>query len=419
MNIAIIGAGISGLTAAHYLHEAHAVTVFEANPYAGGHTDTHHVQLEGRTVAVDTGFIVFNERNYPNFTALLRELGIRWQSSDMSFSVVNEQSGVTYGAATLGRLFAQRRNLIRLPFYKMLWDILRFYREAPALLETQDDTLTLGDYLRRNGYGDTFIQDHILPMASALWSAPAELVEQFPARYFVAFMHNHRMLQVNDRPQWCTLIGGSNQYVQAISARLGNRLRLGTPVLGVRREPGRVVIRTAARGEESFDAVVFACHSDQALRLLQDPSSAEQGVLGAIPYQRNIATLHSDVRLLPPERAAWSSWNARIPRHSNGQCNVSYWMNLLQNIQCRTPLIVTLNAEDQIDRSKVWAEREYHHPVYTRESLAAQQRRSEINGVNRSWFCGAYWGWGFHEDGVRSALDVVSALQDQRQEVAA
>ncbi len=410
MRIAIVGTGIAGLSSAWYLHRQHQVTVFEAGNRAGGHTDTHEIEVEGRRVAVDSGFIVFNEHNYPRFTRLLRELGVSWENTDMSFSAVNERTGLEYGAAGLGRLFAQRRNLINPAFYRMLWDIRRFYREAPELIGTDDDDLTLGDYLHINNYSREFIGDHILPMACALWSATPAAIQRFPARYFVSFMANHRMLQVDGRPQWRVVSGGSSRYVQAILAALGDRVRLSTPVLGVRRGKDGVTIRSATHGSETFDAVVLACHSDQALALLDDPSRAEKAVLGAMGFQENVATLHCDVRQMPSQRAAWSSWNARIPLSGAARCTVSYWMNLLQNIPIKTPLIVSLNAAERIDRSKVFAERIYHHPVYTPESLAAQKRRSDINGVNRTWYCGAYWGWGFHEDGVKSALDVVEGM---------
>jgi predicted NAD/FAD-binding protein len=410
MKIAIIGAGIAGLTSAYYLGKQHQVTVFEANNYAGGHTDTHHVEINGEILAVDSGFIVFNEHNYPGFTRLLNELGVVWENTDMSFSAVNERTGLEYGAAGFNRLFAQRRNLLNPAFYSMLWEISRFYREAPALLVSDDDTLTLGDYLHNNRYSREFIEDHIMPMACALWSGSPTTIRSFPARYFVAFMQNHRMLQINDRPQWRVVKGGSNQYVKVILKKLGSSVRLSCPVQGIQREPGGARITTARYGMERFDAVVLACHSDQALALLKDASPAESNILGAIPFQENIATLHSDVSQMPRHRAAWSSWNARIPVGGAERCTVSYWMNLLQNLPCKTPLIVSLNAGERIDRSKVLTERVYHHPVYTPRSLAAQKRRGEINGVNHTWFCGAYWGWGFHEDGVNSALSVVAGI---------
>ncbi len=412
MKIAIVGAGVSGLTAAYYLHKQHETTLFEANPYAGGHTDTHTIRIGRQVLAVDSGFIVFNEHNYPNFTRMLRELQVDWQDSDMSFSAVNEKTGMEYGADGLERLLAQRRNIVNPSFYRMLWDLFRFYREAPAVLSSAESNQSLGEYLAAHKYGQAFIENHIVPMACALWSASAETIEALPIGYFVAFMNNHRMLQVNGRPQWKVVKGGSNQYVKRILAQLGDRIRVNMPVRSVTREAGRAVVATDQFGKEEFDAVVFACHSDQALRLLNDPSPAEKQVLGAIPYQENHITLHSDPAMMPRHRQAWASWNARIPKNSTARCSVSYWMNNLQNLDTDTPLIVSLNGQGQIDPEKIWAERVYQHPVYTKETIAAQHARGSINGVNNSYFCGAYWGWGFHEDGVKSALDCVQLIEN-------
>lgn len=412
MKIAVVGAGVSGLTCAYRLADQHEVRVFEAADYAGGHTDTHQLTLDGTEFAVDSGFIVFNEHNYPNFTAMLRELGVSWINTDMSFSVSNELSGLEYGATGLARLFAQRRNLLSPRFYRMLGDIRRFYKEAPALLEQADENLTLGEYLQQEAYSQTFIHDHILPMACALWSAAPETIEAFPARYFVSFMANHRMLQITGRPQWLTVKGGSNRYVQAIASRLGKRLRTGCPVERVERHAAGAVVHTARYGAEHFDRVIFACHSDQALGLIDKPTPEEVQVLGAIPYQENTATVHTDTRLLPKTRGSWASWNAWIPRDGADRCTVSYWMNCLQDLPVEKPIVVSLNARHRVADDQVLVERVYHHPVYTRETLIAQKRRLEICGHNHSYFCGAYWGWGFHEDGVRSALDVVERLEE-------
>ncbi|OZG75323.1 dehydrogenase [Hahella sp. CCB-MM4] len=442
MKVAIIGGGISGLTAAYYLSRdagldraagfnggtgkpssAHDVTLFEANGYIGGHTDTHTLQIDEQTVSVDSGFIVFNEQNYPHFTEMLRSLDVSWQDSNMSFSAVNERTGMEYGAEGLERLFAQRRNLVNPSFYRMLWDLLRFYREAPVMLEEGDRDVTLGRYLRQQKYSRVFIENHIFPMACALWSASAEMIEDFPLHYFVSFMHNHRMLQLSGRPQWKTVKGGSARYVSALLQHFPGQVRTYCPVQSVNRTAAGVTLRTERYGVEHFDAVVFACHSDQALAILDDPSIAEKSILGAIPYQENQVVLHSDIRQMPSNRGAWASWNARIPASSKHRCNVSYWMNLLQQLPVDKPLIVTLNGEldgeGKIDPSKIWAERTYHHPVYTHASLRAQERRAEINGANHTFYCGAYWGWGFHEDGVRSALDVVTMIGQGQANVAA
>ena len=412
MKIAIIGAGISGLTAAWSLFKEHDVTLFEAAGRAGGHTDTHSITLDNQTLAVDSGFIVFNQHNYPHFTRMLRELGVGWQASDMSFSVTHEESGLVYGAEGFGRLFAQRRNLLRPRFYRMLADLLRFYREAPKVLEQADTGESLEGWLRRRRYSEAFIHDHILPMASALWSSPGETAGAFPMRYFVAFMHNHRMLSISGRPQWLTVRGGSQQYVTALLEQLGSRVRLNSPVQSVRRLAHGVEISLAG-ATLAFDQVIFACHSDQALQLLNDPSVAESDILGNLPYQANEAVLHTDASQMPPIRQAWASWNARVSAHAQEHCSVSYYMNLLQNLPCKTPVIVTLNPARPIPARHVLARRHYAHPVYHAASHLARQRRSEINGHHRTWYCGAYWGFGFHEDGVRSALDVVAALQSR------
>ncbi len=421
MKIAIIGAGVSGLAAGHYLsnqmdsgHHRHALTIFEANSYAGGHTDTHEFEIEGKSIRVDSGFIVFNEDNYPNFTALLKSLGVAWQNSDMSFSAVNEASGFCYGADGFKRLFAQKRNLINPQFYRMLWDLIRFYRQAPKQLANQTTSITLGEYLAQQGYSRCFIDNHIIPMACALWSGPAATIEQFPLNYFLSFMNNHRMLQIFDRPQWKTVSGGSNRYVDEIVNELNGTLRLNSPVKSVKRSANQVTISTEAYGDEIFDTVIFACHSDQALRLLQDATTAEQEILGAIEYQSNHVVVHTDNRFLPPLRAAWASWNARIPATEQHQCSVSYWMNLLQQLPVKTPIIVTLNPKatacGAVAADRVLAERHYSHPIYTQATLNAQRKKDEINGRNNTYFVGAYWGWGFHEDGVRSAVEVAQMI---------
>ncbi|MVF13229.1 FAD-dependent oxidoreductase [Ketobacter sp. MCCC 1A13808] len=425
MRVAIIGGGVSGLTAAHYLSctPGVEVTLYEANDYIGGHTDTHEVSINGENVSVDTGFIVFNEHNYPQFTRLLRSLGVAWQDTDMSFSAVNERSGMEYGAEGFKRLFAQKRNLINPSFYRMLWDLMRFYRQTPSVLSDQQPDCTLGEYLKTQSYSKVFVENHILPMASALWSAPTDTVAQFPLKYFIAFMHNHRMLQLEGRPQWKTICGGSRRYVDEIVRRCTGEIRTSCPVTDVSRSRSGVRVTTQEYGSEKFDKVIFACHSDQALGLLKEPTDAEIDILGAIHYQKNRVVLHTDARYMPKNRAAWASWNARVSDTLVSHCSVSYWMNLLQGLDCDRPLIVTLNPAQNgamaLDPECVLAKRTYHHPVYTHQTLAAQQRRDEINGVNNTFYCGAYWGWGFHEDGVTSALDCINRIQRGDQHVAA
>ena len=409
MRIAVIGSGIAGLGSAWLLSRRHEVTLFEANDYLGGHTHTHDIELDGRRYAVDTGFIVHNPVHYPLLTRLFDELGVASQSTTMSFAVHNEASGLEYNATSLDALFCQRRNLLSPRFIGMVRDLFRFYREAPALLNDPHPGPTLGDWLAEHRYGAAFRDEHLVPMASALWSSPAEQILAFPARYLVQFMANHQMLQVAGRPEWRVVRGGSASYVRAMRQRWQVRERLGNPVRDIRRDTLGVMV-TSEAGAERFDQVVLACHSDQALALLADASEHERAILGAIPYQANDVVLHTDATLLPRRRKAWAAWNAFIPREPGAPCTVSYCMNLLQSLDAPEPFVVTLNRSEAIDPAKVLRRMRYHHPVYTHASVAAQQRKAEIQGVNRTWFAGAYWGWGFHEDGMRSAVQVAAAL---------
>jgi predicted NAD/FAD-binding protein len=409
VRIAVIGAGIGGLASAWLLSRRHEVTLFEANDYLGGHTHTHRVCLGGRQYAVDSGFIVFNPRHYPLFTALLAELGVASHPTTMSFSVHNEASGLEYNATSLDTLFCQRRNLLAPRFLGMIRDLLRFYREAPRLLTGDGPGPTLGEYLSQGRYGAAFRDDHLVPMASALWSSPPAQILSFPARFLVQFMANHQMLRLRGRPEWRVVSGGSAHYVEALRARWQVRERLGCPVHSVRRA-ARAVGVAHAGGTEHFDHVVLACHSDQALALLADASAAERAILGAITYQSNEAVLHTDRSVLPRQPKAWAAWNAFVPRDPGAPCTVSYCMNLLQGLDSPEPLIVTLNRSAAIDPAKILRTMHYAHPVHTHEARGAQLRRGEIQGINRTWFAGAYWGWGFHEDGMRSATAVAAAL---------
>lgn len=409
MKIAIVGGGISGLYAAHYLSKQHHVTLYEAHNTLGGHTDTHSITIKERNYKIDTGFIVFNEHNYHYFCRFLNDLGVASQPSIMTFSVADALSGIEYNATTLDKLFCQRRNLFRPQFYRMVRDILRFYREAPALLNSSDDELTLGDYLDQQHYSQTFIDDHILPMASALWSGPPQIVRNFPARYFVAFMANHQMLKTDNRPQWRTVCGGSSTYVQAFKQSFNGELRLDCPVQAIIRDNNGITIET--KGDQKYyDKLILACHSDQALGLLQNASDQETEILGAMTFQKNDVVLHTDASLMPKHPKAWASWNALKLNEPQTHCTVTYYMNMLQNLEAPEPLLVTLNCTDRIDSEKILKRRSYHHPVYTPASLAAQKRRTEINGVNNTWYAGAYWGWGFHEDGAKSAQEVVDRI---------
>ena len=409
MRIAVIGSGIAGLASAWLLSRRHEVTLFEANHYLGGHTHTHDIELGGRHYAVDTGFIVHNPVHYPLLTQLFDELGVASQPTTMSFAVHNEASGLEYNATSLDTLFCQRRNLLSPRFLGMVRDLFRFYREAPALLDGPRQGPTLGDWLAEHRYGAAFRDEHLVPMASALWSSPPEQILAFPARYLVQFMANHQMLQVAGRPEWRVVRGGSATYVRALRRIWRVHERLCSPVRAIRRDVAGVEVTTDT-GSERFDHAVLACHSDQALALLADASDRERAILGAIPYQANDVVLHTDAALLPRRRKAWAAWNAFIPREPGAPCTVSYCMNLLQSLDSPEPLVVTLNRSKAVDPARVLRRLRYHHPVYTHGSVAAQRRKAEIQGVNRTWFAGAYWGWGFHEDGMRSAVDVAAAL---------
>jgi len=404
MRIAIIGGGISGLTAAHLLCAEHEITLFEANNYPGGHTNTLDVTHDGTTYAVDTGFIVFNEHTYPNFIKLLDRLGVPSQPSVMSFSAVCEASGLQYSATNLDTLFAQRRNLLSLTFWRMLLEILRFNRASAELYGSSDLSLTLGDYLQARGYSRMFIEKFLIPMGAAVWSADPARFLDFPAAAFVQFFTNHGMLNVVDQPTWRVVKGGSRQYVEPLTRPFRDRIRLSTPVERVQRLGDRVIVIPRGGAAEEFDHVVMACHSDQALALLADPTDTECELLGAIPYQKNDTLLHSDSRLLPSTPKARASWNCLLPQKQQDSVILTYWMNLLQNITAPVEFCVTLNNPEAIDPKKVIHRLTYHHPAYSTVAFEAQKRRDEISGVNRTSYCGAYWGWGFHEDGVKSAL---------------
>ena len=403
MKIAIIGSGIAGNTIAHHLYKEHDITVFEAESHIGGHTHTHHIQYEGRNYNVDTGFIVFNDRTYPNFIALLDELKVAWQPSDMSFSVRSEKNGLEYNGTSLNTLFAQRSNLFKPSFHQMIRDILRFNKTSLALLSDGNE-IKLGDYLQQSQYSQQFIDHYIIPMGAAIWSTEARQMLDFPARFFVRFFHHHGMLTVNDRPQWRTVTGGSASYVNALTEPFKHKIKLNTPIESVRRLKTSVRIKPLFGDEEKFDYVFFACHSDQALKMLSDSSEAEVDILSAIPYQENSVYLHHDSSLMPKRKLAWAAWNYHVTEQPTDRVAVTYNMNILQNLQSTEPLLVTLNHTNLINPAKVIKRLKYMHPIYTLAGAAAQARHAEISGVNRTGFAGAYWRNGFHEDGVVSAL---------------
>jgi uncharacterized protein len=405
MRIAIVGSGVSGLVAARRLHPAHEVTVFEADDRVGGHVHTWSVRSGGRPYQVDSGFIVCNERNYPNFMALLEELGIRTRPSTMSFSVRHDGADLEYNGSTARQLFAQPSNVLRPSFLRMLADVVRFNRSARRIVRPDNGGLTLGELVAAGGYSGPFRDWYLVPMGSAIWSLPPARVLEMPARFFVDFFENHGMLSVDDRPVWRTVEGGSSRYVEALIAPLRDRIRTRHRVRRVERFADRVEV-----DGERFDRVVLACHSDQALALLADPSPAEREVLGALPYQSNDVVLHTDASLLPRRRAAWGAWNYRITGEPDAPAVVTYNMNMLQSLDAPDTFCVTLNATDRIDPARVIGRATYHHPVATVAGVAARARRDEVSGRNRTHFGGAYWGNGFHEDGVVSGLEVVREI---------
>ena len=410
MKIAVVGTGIAGNTVAHHLSKKHDVTVFEAASRIGGHTNTVTVEHAGRDYAVDTGFIVYNERTYPHFIRLLDKLGVEWQDSDMSFSVQDARSGLEYNGTSLNALFAQRRNLLRPSFHRMIRDILRFNREASTLLAPGAAEPTLQEFLDERAYSKAFVDHYIIPMGAAIWSAKPAIMRHMPARFFARFFHNHGMLSVNDRPVWRVIKGGSKQYVDRLVRDHLDRIRTRAPVQSVQRMQEHVTVRVAGAEPEHFDHVFLACHSDQALAMLADPSEQETSVLGAMTYQKNEAVLHTDASIMPRRRRAWAAWNYHLLEDSQERVAVTYNMNILQGLDAPVQFCVSLNNTAAINPERIIQSFDYEHPVFTAQAVAAQQRHADINGerVNgfkgRTWYCGAYWRYGFHEDGVVSAL---------------
>lgn len=406
--IAIIGAGISGLTAAYLLNRKFDIMLFEREPRLGGHTATIDVEIDGERHAVDTGFIVYNDWTYPNFIKLLDQIGVESAATSMGFSVSTQDRRFEYAGNNLSTLFAQRRNAFSPRFWRMLRDIVRFNRQARADLQQMRISrgMTLGEYLRQNDYSDTFVRYYLIPMGAAIWSASFKVMQEFPVHFFVQFFHNHGLLNITKRPQWRVIRGGSREYIGPLTQEYRDKIVTGAKITGVERAENAVHIYFADGGVQAFDQVVIATHSDAALALLIDPSDDEREVLGAIPYRQNSVVLHCDESLLPVQKRAWSSWNYRIGEDADALPIVTYDMNILQNLQSNSTLCVSLNAENQIDADKVIGRFSYSHPQFSLAAVQAQNRWADINGVNNTWYCGAYWANGFHEDGVCSALRV-------------
>ncbi|CAH9065248.1 hypothetical protein PSECIP111951_03589 [Pseudoalteromonas holothuriae] len=410
--IAIIGSGISGMTAAYLLSDKYQVTVFEKNDYIGGHTATVDVELDGQQYALDTGFIVFNDRTYPKFEKLLAKLGINRQPTQMSFSVKNAQTGFEYNGHTLTTLFAQKRNLLRPKFWRLLYDIVRFNKMCKAMYDSQDFShcKTLGELLSQHHFNDFFKLHYILPMGAAIWSTSIKEMAQFEVEFFIKFFYNHGLLDITNRPQWYVIPGGSREYISPLIEKFKDNIKLNADISKVVRDDKSVKVVMRSGENLDFDKVVFACHSDQALALLDSPSEDELSVLGAIAYTANSVILHTDQSILPKRPAAWASWNYLLDKNTDKAAVVTYQMNILQSLRSPKPFCVTLNHDEGIDESQILRRFTYHHPVFNRNSIAAQKRKPLLDGKHHSYFCGAYWFNGFHEDGVRSAVDVAKQL---------
>ena len=405
MKIAIIGSGISGNTLAYHLNSNHQITLFESNSRVGGHSHTHEIEISNQKLNVDTGFIVFNKKTYPHFLNLLHELKVPYENSAMSFSVKDSQKDFEYNGTNLNALFAQRKNLISPTFYKMIKEILRFNKNSTLLLKNNEE-ISLGEYLDREAYSDFFKKYYILPMGSAIWSSDVKTMMTFPAKFFVRFFDNHGMLNINDRPQWLTITGGSINYVKKLISPFEKKIKLNSQIKSVDRKNDHVAIQFHDR-DEKFDWVFFACHSDEALKLIKSPTQDEKNVLKAIPYKDNEVILHFDERFMPRRKLAWAAWNYHVAEDSSSPVSLTYNMNILQNLKTNVPVLVTLNPQEKIDKHKIIKKLSYAHPQYSLKSIEAQSKHHLISGVNRTSFAGAYWGNGFHEDGVKSAIDAI------------
>ena len=410
MKIAIIGTGISGLTSAYLLSKEHSVHVYEAKDYIGGHVYTLPVHLNGTSYEIDTGFIVFNDRTYPNFNKLLNQINVLSQPTSMSFSVKCETTGLEYNGTSINGLFAQRLNLLKPSFLLMVKDILRFNRDAKIFLNDSVEEITFGEFLKRGGYSNSLKNNYALPMASAIWSAKSKVIENANFRFFAQFFDNHGMLNVNDRPQWRVIKGGSKQYTLKLIESFKNNIRINSPVDKIIRKNEGIEVVFNKQQKELYDRVIIGTHSDQALKMIENPSHEEREILSAIPYQTNVAHMHWDCSVLPKQKNAWASWNYFKPNKLKDETTVTYYMNMLQSLNIPRNVCVSLNMEEHIDPKKIYKKIIYQHPVFTSQAILAQKRHKEIDGVDKIHFCGAYWGSGFHEDGVISALSVCKSF---------
>ncbi len=414
--VAIIGGGIGGLSTAYHLDKDFDVTLYEAKSYLGGHTDTHSFNLDGQTVRIDSGFIIFCPEYYPHFSSMLQELGVSSKPTDMSFSAYNRISGTVYNATNPNKLFCDRKNIFRPNFWRMIFDILRFYSRAPRILDDkQHSDRTVIEFLQRGKYSAQFIDDHLLPMISALWSATPERVKEFPIHHLVDFFQRHGLLKIFGRPQWLVVENGSASYVEALQSQLRCDWRLNTPVKKITRINDRIEIETSRGKKEIFDFVVIATHPDTSLDLLSDPSEIEQQTLGQMRYERNEVIVHTDESIMHPNRRSWASWNTYVPlpedQNSLACCTANYWMNSLQGLNLQSNVFVTLNSSQNIDDSKVLTRRNYSHPIFDVKSVAAQKNLPLLNGKKNTFYAGAGWGWGFHEDGARTGFQAAEMIK--------
>ena len=408
MKIAIIGSGISGLTSAYLLHKKHDITLFESNDYIGGHTNTIKVNDENNNeLNVDTGFIVYNNDTYPNFVKILNKLKVETQPSTMSFSLSCERSGMEYGTGNLKALFGNKSNIISFQFYKLLFGIFTYFKKAKTFLKHNNDfSYTVLDFIKSAKINNYTYEKFILPMASAIWSTNFDEIEQMPAKYLFEFYKNHDLLSINPSKKWRVIKGGSKQYVSKLIKPFDDRIRINSKVHSIKRAKNTIYLKTDHNEKEEFNAVILACHSDQALKILEDSTNQEKEILANIPYQLNQAILHTDTSVLPKNKKMWSSWNSYIPKEQNSNVSLTYNMNILQSIKSKNTFCVSINMENNINPSKIIKKINYSHPTFNKKSVFAQSQKNKISGIKNTYFAGAYWRYGFHEDGVLSALDV-------------